>query len=140
MIPDLNNVYDDETVESDFTVETEPSKTYKLNTDDSVIVGKIDETDALKQAIMKILTTERYENLIYSWNYGIELQDLYGQPSDYVMAELEHRISDALTADDRIESVTDYTAEQTDKESIHCAFTVNTVSGERLNIEQEVTI
>ena len=36
----------------------------------------MDETEAVRQAAIKILNTERYENEIYSWNYGIELKDL----------------------------------------------------------------
>lgn len=33
----------------------------------------------MKQAIYKILQTERFEYLIYSWNYGIELNAVVGK-------------------------------------------------------------
>lgn len=141
MIPDLTeNSEEENDLTSDFEVETEPSKSYKLDSENSLIIGKVDDIEAIKQAVMKILSTERYEYEIYSWNYGIELKDLFGQSTSYVMAELEHRISDALTADDRIESISDYTAEVTDKKSILCSFTVNTVNSESFSIEKEVSI
>jgi hypothetical protein len=46
--------------------------------------------------------------LIYSWNYGIELEDLIGQPIPYIYAETQRRIIEALMADDRITSVSDF--------------------------------
>jgi len=64
------------------------SRTYKLNIDRETITGYIDEKEAMIQAIYLILNIERYDYLIYSWNYGIELKDLFGQPTFYVMAEL----------------------------------------------------
>lgn len=79
------------------------------------ISGFIDDLDALTQAIYLILSTERYQFLIYSWDYGVELLDLYGQPMPYVMAELPRRINDALTQDDRIEDVVDFEFEQNGK-------------------------
>ena len=44
---------------------------YKLN-------GMCDDFEAMKQAIFKIINTERYKYLIYDWDYGIELNDLIG--------------------------------------------------------------
>ena len=88
---------------ADVTIAHQPSYTYSLDyARDSQIRGFTDELEAMKQAIYKIINTERYEYIIYSWNYGIELQDLFGQPIPYVYAELQRRISEALLADDRI--------------------------------------
>ncbi|SES68418.1 DUF2634 domain-containing protein [[Clostridium] polysaccharolyticum] len=136
MIPDLDNAYDDDIDTSDFEIEEETSRTYRLC--DETITGKIDETDAVIQAADKILNTERYDSPIYSWNYGIELKDLIGKDMDYVMVELEYRISDALTTDDRIESITDYTAEKISKRAVHCTFTINTTNGDEIPFEWEV--
>ena len=58
MIPEINNG-----LQNDFTIETQPNRTYSL-----VTGGVIDGLDAVKQAIYCILNTERYEYLIYSWN------------------------------------------------------------------------
>ncbi|WP_315002264.1 DUF2634 domain-containing protein [uncultured Selenomonas sp.] len=56
----------------------------------------------------KILNTERYEYVIYSWNYGVELADLFGKPIPYVLSEIPRRVREALVQDDRIRDVTDF--------------------------------
>ena len=52
------------------------------------IQGTVDDLDAVIQTIYKILNTERYEYEIYSWDFGIELVDLYGKDITYVVPEL----------------------------------------------------
>lgn len=147
MIP--NNNYDeelDEEQETDFDIEKEPSLTYAMRITDRVdkdnkFLGKVDEGEALKQAILKIIHTERYEHEIYSWDYGIELQDLIGEQIPYVMSEIKRRIEDALTADERIDAVEDFTVEQIEKRTLHITFTVITTEGERLEgLEAEVKV
>ena len=147
MIPKNENYDDgqDDGGELDFILETEPSLTYamKVNPDetkDSIFVGRVDDTEAVRQAVMKILNTERNENEIYSWDYGIELQDLFGMSMAYVMSEIKLRIEDALLADDRIASVGGFEVERTGKRTIHCSFTVTTVQGEEIEEETEIDI
>ena len=147
MIPKNENYDDgqDDGGELDFILETEPSLTYALKvnpdeTKDSIFVGRVDDTEAVRQAVMKILNTERYENEIYSWDYGIELQDLFGMSMAYVMSEIKLRIEDALLADDRIASVGGFEVERTGKRTIHCSFTVTTVQGEEIEEETEIDI
>lgn len=113
----------------DFEIESQPSKTYKLNINDAIVAKSTDDLEAIKQAIYKILNTERYQYTIYSWNYGIELQDLFGMPLPYVYPELKRRITEALTWDDRIEEVTDFTFSHKRGE-ISATFTVHTVAGD----------
>ena len=105
------------------------SRTYKLNIDKETISGYIDEREAMIQAIYLILNIERYDYLIYSWNYGIELKDLFGQPTFYVMAELERRITEALTADSRITGVDNFEITREGKK-VHAKFTVHTIFGD----------
>ena len=84
----------------------EPSHTYDVDfRTGSQIRGYADKLRAMEQVIYKIINTERYQYIIYSWNYGIELQDLFGQPIPYVYAELQRRIEEALLNDDRITKV-----------------------------------
>ena len=84
----------------------EPSFTHAIGfRTDGQIRGYADKLLAIEQAIYKIINTERYQYLIYSWNYGIELQDLFGEPIPYVYAELQRRIEEALLNDDRITKV-----------------------------------
>ncbi len=113
----------------DFEVEVEPSKTYKLNTDMNRIIGSIDQKEALKQAISTILNVERYDYLIYSWNFGVELKDLIGKPISYVQSELKRRITEALTQDDRILDVDAFYFD-VKKKKVHVTFTVHSIFGD----------
>ncbi|MCC0648588.1 DUF2634 domain-containing protein, partial [Clostridioides sp. ZZV15-6598] len=94
--------------------------------------------EALKQTIFLILNTERYEHLIYSRNYGVELNDLIGEPMTFVIPELERRIKEALVQDDRIENVDNFEFENI-KGKVHCNFIVHT-KYRNLNAEKVVNI
>lgn len=146
MIPNSEDYenYDeeDDELESDFEVETEQSYTYAMKipddeTSESSFVGKVDDVEAKEQAIMKILNTERYEHEIYSWDYGIEIKDLFGMDIPFVMSEIKTRIEDAILQDDRFESVDNFEVEQTGKKTIHCTFTVTTADGEEIQSEYD---
>lgn len=107
-------------------INTISSKSYRMKIADEKILGNIDELDAIAQACYKILNTERYQYVIYSWNYGIELQDLFGKPIPYVYSELPRRIKEALTQDDRINSVEDFELSY-DKGNVLVKFTVKPI-------------
>lgn len=147
MIPNNDN-YDeelDEEFESDFILEEEPSLTYAMQVSDdiekdSTFLGTVDDEDAIKQAILKILNTERYDFEIYSWDYGVELQDLVGKSMTYVLSEIEQRIEDAVTADDRIDKIEDFNAVAIDKHTIYVSFTAVTVQQDEIEIESEVEV
>jgi len=127
-----------EELQQDIEIVTEPSYTYKIDFENGVVTGYIDGLEAIKQAIFKILNTERYEYPIYSWNYGIELKDLFGQPIPYVLPELKRRITEALMQDDRILSVDNFSFE-TNKNKVHVTFTVQTIFGD-VEAEKVVSI
>jgi len=88
-----------------------------------------DGADAMLQTIYLILSVERYAYPIYSYNYGVELEDLIGKPKDYVMSEVKRRITEALTQDDRINSVDGWEFSTT-KKSVIVTFTVHTIYGD----------
>lgn len=111
-------------------IETEPSKNYKMNFEEKTIKGFCDELEAMVQVIYKILNTERYEYIIYSWDYGIETIDLYGEPVSYVCPELERRIEEALIQDDRIISVDNFEFDTSEKGKVKAKFTVHTIYGD----------
>lgn len=117
-------------LEQDFKIEEQPTHTYKMNLTSELIRGYTDGQEAMKQAIYKILNTERYQYVMYSWNYGVELLDLYGEPVSYVCPELERRITEALTWDDRIKSVDNFEFNISKKGEIHVTFTAHTVFGD----------
>lgn len=115
--------------ESDFEVEEEQNtETYKMHISLEFINGKTDEQEAMIQAIYKILNTERYAYPIYSDNYGIELIDLIGEDAEWVCAELQRRIEEALLQDERIKEVNDFDFTIEDKK-IHVKFTASTIYG-----------
>ena len=124
-------------LKEDFEIEEQPDKTYKMQ--ETILRGKIEGKEAVRQAVYKILNTERYQYPVYSWDYGIELVDLYGEPFSYVCPELERRITEALTRDTRIQSADSFTFEQKAGGRILVTFTVHTVYGD-IDTEQEVDV
>lgn len=126
MIPNNNT----DLLTTELTIETEPSKNYKMKFEQKLIGGYVDELEAMKQVAFKILNTERYEYIIYSWNYGIELKDLYGEPTNYVCAELVRRITEALVQDDRINSVDTFEFDTSKRGSILTTFIIHTIFGD----------
>ena len=136
MLPTSPGEWVEET-SSDFVFHTEPSYTSKLDVDHNTIVGHIDGLDAYKQAIYKILNTERYKYVIYSWNYGVELNDLIGKPIYYVVPEIERRITEAVSQDDRTLSVSGFEFDTSKRGVVHVKFTVTSIYG-REEIEKDV--
>ncbi len=116
--------------------ENQPSLTYALDIENKRIRGKTDNIEAVKQAVYLILNTERYDCLIFSWNYGAELKDLIGEPKEYAYSEIKRCITEALLQDDRIVSVDNFRFEE-NKRSVTVIFTVNTIFGD-LEVETNV--
>lgn len=109
---------------------TWPSKTYRMMIDaDRVQCTITSDLEAVKQAVYKIINTERYKLLIYSWNYGIELDDLFGKPIPYVLPEIPRRITEALEQDDRITNVGDFDLSYNKKGDVLAKFRVTTIYG-----------
>lgn len=116
---------------TDLTTETMPSVTYAMQINAQAIYGYVDEREAVKQAIYKILRTERYTYPVYSWDYGIELIDLFGKPTPYVEVELKRRIKEALEWDDRINKVDSFVfSYPEDKNTVYVQFTAHTIFGD----------
>lgn len=126
MIP-KNNLNDG--LEFDFEIEESPSYTPRLNQDTYRISGFIDGLEAVKQAVYLILYVERYDWLIYSWNYGIELEHLYGKNTSFVIAELERTLTEAIMQDNRVNSVSDFKF-NVSRNEIYVDFIVDTIYGE----------
>jgi hypothetical protein len=115
---------------TEIEVESEGTKNYQMHFTEKFINGFVDELQAMHQVIYKILNTERYQYIIYSWDYGIETVDLYGEPISYVCPEIERRIIEALTQDDRIESVDNFEFDYSEKGKLHVTFSVHTIYGD----------
>ena len=132
MIPENDNLV------ADYTETVLPSMTWKLDFDKNLATTYITDKEAIYQSAILALATERYEYIIYSMQYGVELIDLFGENQQYVMAEIKRRITDALMVDDRIESITDFTFERKGR-ALHVYFTINTNVG-NVDMETEVEL
>ena len=108
----------------------QPGRNYRMLIDSGRVLGLCDGKEAMKQVIYKILNTERYRYAVYSWNYGIELNDLFGMPAGYVCPELERRIKEALLQDDRIREVKNFSFDTSQRGRIRTIFTAVTDVGE----------
>lgn len=126
-----------EIVLEELELEEESSKDYKMNIQHGIINGHCDELEVMEQVIFKILNTERYQYIIYSWNRGIETLDLYGEPVTYVVPELKRRIEEALLQDDRITSVDSFEFDTSIKRTVKVTFVVHTIYGD-VNAEKVV--
>ena len=135
MVPNIN------ILSTEFEEVKVPSRTYKIEVTDGEaddrLVGYTDDSSAIQQAIYIILNTERYQHPIYSWNFGVEFLDLIGKPLPYVMSEIPRRVNEALTQDERIKGVRDFTFEK-GKKSLHVTCIADTVVG-AIPVEVEVT-
>lgn len=115
---------------------TYKNKTYKIDFKNKTISGYVDELEAVKQTIYSILNSERYEHLIYSFDYGVELQDLIGEDMIYVKADIHRRVEEALKQDDRVVSV-DNPQIETEGDCLYYKATVTTIYGD-IDIKKEV--
>lgn len=136
MIP-ANTLYDD-TVMDVIEYIKAPSGGWKLSADMTKCGAKTAGLDELKQCIYFMLGTEPNQFVVYNQDYGVALVDLIGQPMDFVMAELQLRITNSLLQDDRIYSVSDFEFNQSGR-SLEVSFTVSSDLGDT-TIETEVTV
>ena len=133
MLPNSSNI----TVIGDDLSEM-PNKTYALDMENKRIRGYItDDIEAVKQAVYLILRTERYDYLIYSRNYGVELKDLFGREKNYVLPMIVKSITDALLADSRIIEVKNFSFDIKGRGVYSVSFTVVSKYGE---FKEEVEI
>jgi len=105
----------------------QPNLTYRLDLEHGRIIGMTDGIDAIKQAVYKILETERYAHVIYS-GYGTERR---------LGPELERCVKEALLEDDRITSVEGFHTVVSGDEAV-IQFTVVTIYGD-IAFERRVT-
>lgn len=126
MLPEGAILSIEDTIEETYT---ETTKTYKIDFENGRIRGFCDDVEALKQAIYLILNTERYEYLIYSDDYGVELKGLIKIDKDIAESEYKRRIKEALVQDERIDNVDNFIFSYK-KDGIDINFTVFSIYGE----------
>lgn len=104
-------------------------RTYRYSYSQKRFISYTDGIEAVKQAVYFILSTERYDYIMYSPNYGIEMKDLIGAQKELIICELPRRIREALLCDDRIKSVDDFEF-SSDGNALRAAFKISTVYGD----------
>ena len=127
-------------ISNEILTEEMTNKTWKVDFEKNRITEKIDSIESLKQAIYFILNTVRYENIIYSHNYGNEVLNIVGADYSLAKSEIERYIREAILADDRFSEIENYTTEKISSDSILIKFDVYTSSGSTISIEKEVGV
>ena len=108
--------------------QSQPSLTWYVNQTTQRIQGEIDGIQAVSQAVDIILNVERFRWQIYQPYSGMQWEGLIGQNPGYVSSELQRRITEALTVDDRIKGISDFSYSSSGN-TLTASFTVNTVYG-----------
>ncbi len=87
--------------------------------------------EAIKLWICKMLRTKRYQYLIYSWNYGQELDSLIGSKfsKDAAASEIKRHLEEALLVNPHIKGITQVIVDFTG-DNLQIEFTVLTDYGE----------
>lgn len=136
---EMNTVEDNYGYPTDIVFVREPSYTHKLNRDSQTVSGYTDNKEAYRQAVVKLLSTERYDHVIYSTDYGVELRQLFGMPIYYVVPELERRITEAVMQDDRTTEVYGFEFDTSKRGVVAVKFHARSIYGD-MEIEKEVEI
>ena len=105
-----------------------PSKTWKINKSMNRIEGYADGWEAVRQAVEIILNIERFRWQIYEPYTGTRWDGLLGQDPGYVSAEVQRRINDALSVDDRLLGVSNF-SDSIVGDTLTATMTVDTVYG-----------
>ena len=101
------NLLPDENMDLE-TLPAYADKTYALLWQRGHIKGFTSGLASIQQRIYKILATEKGVFPVYSSDYGLVLDDLFGQDYDLVESELQRRIEEALDNDDDIAKISDF--------------------------------
>lgn len=124
VLPESGNV----NISTGVTFVQQPSLTWYINKTSNRIQGTVDGLEAVRQAVEIILNVERFRWQIYSPNSGMQWAGLIGQNPGYVASEVQRRIKDALSTDERVLGISNFQYTM-NGESMTCSLTVNTVYG-----------
>ena len=112
------------------TVQEQTSRTYRIDIAENRISGSADGLSAMEQAILLILSTERFQYEIYSWDYGNEVRSTLGEDFQLSMSEVKRFITEALSHDERITGVDSFEFTRVGRNTLSVLFTVRTIFGD----------
>ena len=109
--------------------EQQPDLTWGIDKASNRINGTVNGLAAVRQAVEIILNVERFRWQIYRPYSGMQWDGLIGQDPGYVASELQRRIREALTMDDRVRDISDFSY-TVSGDTLAASMTVNTVYGD----------
>lgn len=121
---------------TELVLASQPSLTWLIDKEQNQVSRMDEGLEAVRQAVEIALSVERYRWQIYSTNFGAELDDLIGEDEAYIVSELPRLIEEALSTDDRIRAVDDFSFSRTDGNSMTVTFAVHTVFGDISEVMQ----
>lgn len=105
---------------------------YGMNFDSNGLTGDLVEgTEALKVWIYLALHSARYRYVIYSWDYGNELEDLIGKAysKEYLEIECKDMVESCLLINEKIKSIENFSITLSN-DKLEISFIANTIFGE----------
>lgn len=121
---------------TELVLASQPSLTWLIDKEQNQVSRMDEGLEAVRQAVEIALSVERFRWQIYSTNFGAELDDLVGEDEAYIVSELPRLIEEALSTDDRIRAVDDFSFSRTDSNSMTVTFAVHTVFGDISEVMQ----
>lgn len=122
----------------DVEFQSQSDLTWWRDPDTNRIAGTADGHKAVAQAVEVMLLVERFRWQIYKPFFGMEWEGLLGQNPGYAASQLQRRIREAVTIDDRVTGISGF-AYTVSGDTMTAQVTVNTVYGP-LNQTVEVTL
>ena len=126
------------TVTTDLALSDEIEQTQTYSVSEDRIQGFTDGLNALRQAIYHMLNTEQFEYPVYTLDYGLQTDDLFGKDREYVKSELQRRIRECLLTDDRVTGVDNFVF-SVDGDKMLCTFDVENIY-KTMSMSKEVTV
>ena len=120
------------------TAREQTTRTYHADFERCRISGFVDGIKAMEQAVLLILGTERFKHVIYSWDYGSEVNITLGEDLQLAMSEVKRFVAEALEQDERISGVDGFEFTRIGRNTMNVSFTVHTMFGD-LDESIEVT-
>lgn len=106
----------------------QPTHTWWRDPGTGRIAGTADGLKAMTQAVEVILHVVRFRWPIYTPYFGMEWQGLIGRDKGYIVSELQRRIKDAFSVDNRIRGIESFVY-RTEGDVLSADVVVNTVYG-----------
>ena len=128
----MNDNITSEELETTSEKKVMPNKTYEFDFVTGEINNRfIDGKEAIRQAVMKAMLTPRFEHLIYSFDYGNELQSLIEESVSFEFLEKEviRLTSECIEQDDRVKYVDRFYITR-ESDGLYIRFEVELIDGE----------